>query len=100
MCIKTVVKLNLSKNAPLSVDMQKAVVADQASIKNEDATDVDYVDVTEPEKLNENEEENRILKFIAESDSLASLEVLEKSVPDASEKVKAEFARKKKELKQ
>jgi len=29
MALKTVVKLNLGKNAPLSVDMQKAVIADQ-----------------------------------------------------------------------
>lgn len=47
MCIKTVVKLNLSKNAPLSVDMQKAVVADQSVIKDHETVDVDHVDMTE-----------------------------------------------------
>lgn len=47
MAIKTVIKLNLSKNAPLSVDMQKAITVDQSVIKNEDATDVEHVDVTD-----------------------------------------------------
>ena len=47
MCLKTVCKLNLSKNAPLSVDMQKAMRADQSVIKNEDATDVEHIDVTD-----------------------------------------------------
>lgn len=44
MCMKTVTKLNLSKNAPLSIEMQKAIVVDQAIINNEDATDITYVD--------------------------------------------------------
>jgi recombination protein RecT len=44
MCLKTVTKLNLSKNAPLSVDMQKALIADQSVIKDSDTMDVDYVD--------------------------------------------------------
>jgi recombination protein RecT len=44
MCMKTVTKLNLSKNAPLSVDMQKAIIADQAVIKDSDTMEVDYVD--------------------------------------------------------
>jgi len=45
------------------------------------------------------EEENRILKFVGETDSLASLEVLENSIADKSDKVKEAFAAKKKELK-
>jgi recombination protein RecT len=46
MALKTVTKLNLSKNAPLSVEMQKAIIVDQAVINNEDATDITYVDGT------------------------------------------------------
>ena len=42
MALKTVSKLNISKNGPLSVDMQKAVTVDQAVI-HDDAT-VDYID--------------------------------------------------------
>jgi recombination protein RecT len=47
MAMKTVVKLNLGKNAPLSIDLQKAVLVDQAIINNEDATDVTYIDNNE-----------------------------------------------------
>jgi len=49
MARKTVIKLNLSKNAPLSVDMQKAVVADQAVVKDAETEDVEYVDNDEPD---------------------------------------------------
>lgn len=41
---KTALKLLLSKYAPLSVDMQKAIVSDQAVINNAETMDVDYVD--------------------------------------------------------
>lgn len=45
MYLKTVTKLNLSKNAPLSVDMQRAIIADQGVIKIEDWADViDWVE--------------------------------------------------------
>lgn len=49
MCMKTVTKLNLSKNAPLSVDVQSSKLqlglnADQAIIKDENATVFEYVD--------------------------------------------------------
>lgn len=44
MCIKTVTKLNLSKNAPLSIEMQKAVIVDQAVINDAETTDVSYTD--------------------------------------------------------
>lgn len=48
MALKTVIKLNLSKWAPLSVEIQKAITFDQAVINNEDATDISYVDNEEP----------------------------------------------------
>lgn len=44
MATKTVVKLLLSKYAPLSVEMQKAVITDQAIIKDENGDSVHYVD--------------------------------------------------------
>lgn len=44
MAIKTVLKLLLSKYAPLSVDIQTALIADQSVIKNEDTQEVEYVD--------------------------------------------------------
>lgn len=44
MACKTVLKLLLSKYAPLSIEMQKAVVADQSVIKNVEDMKVEYVD--------------------------------------------------------
>ena len=44
MALKTVSKLNLSKNAPLSIEMQKAIVFDQAVVSDVDTQDVHYVD--------------------------------------------------------
>lgn len=44
MACKTVIKLLLSKFAPLSIEMQRAVVFDQANIKDAETQDVEYVD--------------------------------------------------------
>lgn len=44
MATKTVLKLLLSKFAPLSVEMQKAVLVDQGVIKDENANDIEYAD--------------------------------------------------------
>ncbi len=44
MATKTVIKLLLSKFAPLSIEMQKAVITDQAVINNDDGSEVTYVD--------------------------------------------------------
>lgn len=44
MAAKTVLKLLLAKFAPMSIDMQRAVITDQSVINNEEATDVTYVD--------------------------------------------------------
>jgi recombination protein RecT len=48
MAQKTVLKLLLSKFAPLSIEMQKAVITDQALINDAETEDVDYVDHEEP----------------------------------------------------
>lgn len=44
MALKTVMKLLLSKQAPLSVEMQQAVLADQAVVKSVDNAEFDYPD--------------------------------------------------------
>lgn len=44
MAVKTVIKLLLAKYAPLSIEMQRAVVTDQAVITDADALEVTYVD--------------------------------------------------------
>lgn len=43
MAKKTVVKLNLSKNAPLSIEMQKGIESDQGVV-NSETEDIEYVD--------------------------------------------------------
>ena len=54
MCLKTVTKLNLSKNGPLSVEMQKAIICDNATIDEsgnpERYDDTIETEFTEPDK--------------------------------------------------
>jgi recombination protein RecT len=84
MASKTVIKLHLSKDAPLSTSVQKALVSDQAVIKNdnfihEETVDVDthYVDNSEitldVEAVNENLQRERIVKHIEGSKTLEQL---------------------------
>lgn len=56
MALKTVTKLNLSKNAPLSVEMQKAITFDQAIVNDSDTEDVTYVDNTNESEIHTDEE--------------------------------------------
>ena len=49
MAQKTVLKLNLSKYGPLSIEMEKALIADQSVIKDVDTMDVEHVDNPSPE---------------------------------------------------
>ena len=85
MARKTVTKLNLSKNAPLSVEMQRATIADQAVIKdfdpskNDDAViiDAEYVDneqdSRDPKEISEEKESLRIIEHIEKSKDLKKL---------------------------
>jgi recombination protein RecT len=70
MASKTVIKLLLSKFAPLSIDMQKAVISDQAIINNVDATDVTYIDNDE---VVINKEEERLRLLIEDSKTVKQL---------------------------
>lgn len=47
MALKTVTKLLLSKQAPLSIEMQAAQLADQAIVRDVDNQDFDYIDHNE-----------------------------------------------------
>lgn len=47
MALKTVLKLLLSKQAPLSIEMQTAQLADQAIVRDVDNQDFDYIDHNE-----------------------------------------------------
>lgn len=80
MCLKTVTKLNLSKNAPLSVEMQKALVVDQAVINDADTMDVTYVDNQDQEPVDKVEE--RIVLLIGDAKTVEDLKKIESDVPD------------------
>ena len=73
MCLKTVTKLNLSKNAPLSVDMQKAITFDQAIINDSETQDVTYVD-NESETVDK--EKERIALLISDAKTVEQLDAL------------------------
>jgi recombination protein RecT len=82
MAIKTVLKLLLSKFAPLSIEMQRAVIADQSVIHDAETLDVDYVDNTEQFKTGAAEVEmDNLINQINSAKSKAELESLG-TIPD------------------
>jgi recombination protein RecT len=85
MALKTVLKLLLSKFAPLSVEMQKAVITDQGVISDPDTLDVAYSDNTEPEI---NHELERATKMIV---AQTSIEKLESILTQFSDELKIEL---------
>jgi recombination protein RecT len=93
MASKTVIKLHLSKDAPLSTSVQKALISDQAVIKNdrfansnEETVDVEaeYVDHQEValdvDAVSEAKQRARIVDHIANAKDLASLEQVKSNV--------------------
>jgi len=80
MCLKTVTKLNLSKgDAPLSIEMQKAVIFDQAIVNDVETTDVTYVD-NEPEIIDK--ESERVVLMISDAKTLEDLKAVEPHLKD------------------
>lgn len=85
MAKKTVLKLLLSKKAPLSIDMQTAVNTDQASFDDvENTEDIDYIDNTE---VKIDPEKERILGFIKTIETQDDVDVIRASVPDDMQEV-------------
>jgi len=79
MCLKTVIKLLLSKFAPLSIEMQKAVISDQSHIKDADTVDVEYIDNKEPspQEIARQKEYDRVTDFIKSANTIEQLELVE-----------------------
>lgn len=74
MAKKTVLKLLLSKFAPLSIEMmQKAVIVDQSIVNNEDATEVTYIDNSEDKPDKELERATILIKEATDIDELKSI---------------------------
>ena len=90
MAKKTVLKQLLSKYAPLSVEMQRGVIADQAVIEDADSMDVTYVDnqttaqaVTSKQveaKITDAEKTKRLIAAINKAKSTTELEKLRQYV--------------------
>lgn len=101
MALKTVTKLHLnSGDAPLSVEMQKAIIADQATIKNAETMDVEYVDNIQPttQELQASQEIERVMAHINKAQTLEDLDdvdfvaaVYEHNLIDALEAKKEEL---------
>ena len=104
MAKKTVLKLLLSKYAPLSVEMQKAQVADQSIIKDYDGgdtIDVDYVDNTPTQSVTVSDEEKELQRLSTHLKSVSTEEALndlEGSIPNISAEQKALIDAKRKEI--
>jgi len=110
MGLKTVTKLNLSKNAPLSISMQRATIADQSVIKkydpaSEDTLDIEteYVDNTEDKipnvkEVNDFKARENISKWIADAKTIEELEKCKNSIPKDDLDLFTEFEDKKREL--
>ena len=78
MAMKTVVKLHLNSGfAPISTEMQKAIISDQAVINNEETMDVDHIDNTITIEDDFTREQKRITKFINESTTIEQLDGLD-----------------------
>lgn len=79
MALKTVLKLLLSKWAPLSVEMQQGIIADQSVINNHETQDVTYADV-EPLQLDINKENERFGLMVEDCKTVAELEKLREHI--------------------
>jgi hypothetical protein len=65
---------------------------------SDEIEDAEYVIVNQEQK-NNNEEKNRVLRFVDEAATIADLEMIEGSYPDADQEIKTAIAEKKKTLK-
>ena len=74
---KTVLKLLLSKKAPLSVEMQTAITADQAVIKDSQTLEVDYVDNPPTASIEVNVDPKLLQKRVDEVNECSTAEELE-----------------------
>lgn len=77
MALKTVLKMLLSKFGPLSIDLQRAVVVDQAVINDAETQDVTYVDNEESEV---DKEAERIALLIQDAKTVDELEAIAEHV--------------------
>lgn len=81
MARKTVIKLLLQRFAPMSIEMQRAEIADQSIVNDAETLDVEYMDNTPStiDEVNQEKEVERIKEFIKNAkDRTELLSVIEK----------------------
>ena len=93
MAIKTVIKLLLSKYAPLSIEMQTAVITDQSVVKDADTREVTYVDNTD--YVDVDKEQERVIAMLSDCNTVQEVEALQAQIPDVDVNL---FDNRKKEL--
>lgn len=98
MASKTVIKLLLSKYAPLTTQMQTATLADQAIVKGDD--EFEYIDNKKeaPEEVADGKERERIKKHITEAKTVEDLERCREFINPDDEELTAAFTEKKTKL--
>lgn len=78
MALKTIIKLTLSKYAPLSTEMQRAILTDQAVLGDWEGKQLEYVDnektKIDPDAQAKVKEETRIKEFIKNCKDVKELE--------------------------
>lgn len=104
MAIKTVIKLLLSKYAPLSIEMQKAVTTDQSIVNDWDGQNLEYVDNPQEEtpsveSVAEEKAKQSALDHIKKSKTLKKLQEAEDYVKDLSEDNEVRIAYTNKQIK-
>jgi len=82
MAIKTVLKLLITKYAPLSTEMQRAVLSDSSVVQDADTMDVEYVDnqTLSIDQTQEAQERERVAKFIENAKTPEELKQVESEV--------------------
>ena len=105
MALKTILKALLSKYAPLSIEMQKAVLSDQSVIKgmNEEDVDVEYVDnnqlqISEVTTNVDDELVDQWKEALSQCKSTAEVDTLKKQNKPTDKKILTLFDERKTEL--
>lgn len=83
---KTVLKLLLSKFAPLSIEMQKAIITDQAVVNDFETNDVSYVD-NDFEEMPIDHEANRISLMLEDCKTIKEVDELAKNNPEINQEL-------------
>lgn len=81
MATKTVLKLLLSKYAPLSVEMQRALIVDQAVVNDSESMDVTYVD-NDDEAARVSPDQERVQLMLNDAKTIADIQALANKIPD------------------